>query len=159
MDNNTNSNPAAVEQPIDTHADTGGNGGQGKTFTQEDVNRIVSERLAREREKAIQQPTEKGISEREAALIEREKAIQAKENREQCRAYLKEKNISYKRFDLFLDNLNTDDIESFKKTVDVFGTPYVVTVTTHGAEVAHPPKNMYRSAGADDLSSIFKPKI
>ena len=161
MDNNINSNPAAVEQPADIHADTGGNGGQGKLFTQEDVNRIVSERLAREREKAaLQQPAEntqdKEMSEREAALIEREKAVEAKESRARCIEYLKEKNINEKRFDMFLDNLDTGNVDAFKKAVDIFGEPYVVKTITTGSVVDHPPMN---TGAAAELSSIFKPKI
>ena len=47
-------------------ANPGANGGSGeKTFTQEEVNRIVSDRLARERDKSAQQPQE---DEREKAL-------------------------------------------------------------------------------------------
>ena len=53
-------------------ANPGANGGSGeKTFTQEEVNRIVSDRLARERDKSAQQPQED----------EREKALKAREAR------------------------------------------------------------------------------
>ena len=55
------------------------NGGSSeKMFTQDDVNRIVSERLAREREKLTQQPKED----------EREQALKARENKLDCRDYL-----------------------------------------------------------------------
>ncbi|MDO5783442.1 MAG: DUF4355 domain-containing protein [Eubacteriales bacterium] len=52
------------------------NGGAGKMFTQEDVNRIVSERLARDR-------ANKGTSsdDREAGLNKREAELQAREAR------------------------------------------------------------------------------
>lgn len=68
------------------------NGGQGgKLFTQEEVNRIISDRLAREREKLAQPPKE---DERETALREREKAVEARESRYKCEDYLKEINLS-----------------------------------------------------------------
>lgn len=63
-------------------ANPGANGGSGeKTFTQEEVNRIVSDRLARERDKSAQQPQEG----------EREKALKAREARLDCRDYLDSK--------------------------------------------------------------------
>ena len=50
----------------------------GRTFTQDDVNRIVSERLAHEREKL----------QASARDTEREKALAAREARLDCREYL-----------------------------------------------------------------------
>ena len=50
----------------------------GKMFTQDEVNKIVSDRLAREREKQTQQTA---LDEREKALREREQAFEAKEAR------------------------------------------------------------------------------
>ena len=88
------------------------NGGQGeKMFTQDEVNRIVSERLSREREKLAQQPKE---DEREIALRERERALEARESKNRCEDYLREINMSTKYRDDFLDVLDTSDFDKFK---------------------------------------------
>lgn len=82
-------------------ADPGANGGNGgKTFTQEEVNRIVSERLAREREKPLDE--------------EREKALKARETRLDCRDYLD----SRKYPAALLDTLDSSDVERFKAAAD-----------------------------------------
>ena len=83
-------------------ADPGANGGTGgKTFTQEEVNRIVSERLAREREKLPKDD-------------EREKALKAREARLDCRDYLDSKKYPA----ALLDVLDSSDVEKFKAAVD-----------------------------------------
>ena len=86
-------------------ANTGANGGPGgKVFTQEEVNKIVSDRLAREREKLTQQPQED----------EREKALKAREARLDCRDYLDSKKYP----SALLDVLDCSDVEKFKTAVD-----------------------------------------
>ena len=83
-------------------ADPGANEGTGgKTFTQEEVNRIVSERLAREREKLPKDD-------------EREKALKAREARLDCRDYLDSKKYPA----ALLDVLDYSDEEKFKAAVD-----------------------------------------
>lgn len=74
MNNSGNMNTAANTQP------EGNGSGVQSTFTQEDVNRIVSERLARERAK--NEPTEE---------TKREQALQAREAKLECREYIAEK--------------------------------------------------------------------
>lgn len=82
-------------------ANPGANGGTGgKMFTQEDVNRIVSERLAREREKPIDD--------------ERERNLKAREARLDCRDYLDSKKYPAKLLDL----LDSSDVEKFKSAAD-----------------------------------------
>ena len=82
-------------------AHPGANGGSGgKTFTQEDVNRIVSERLAREREKPVDD--------------ERERNLKAREARLDCRDYLDSKKYPAKLLDL----LDSSDVEKFKSAAD-----------------------------------------
>lgn len=82
-------------------ANAGANGGSdGKMFTQEDVNRIVSERLAREREKPVDD--------------EREKNLKAREARLDCRDYLDSKKYPVKLLDL----LDSSDVEKFKAAAD-----------------------------------------
>lgn len=96
------------EQNINNHstnAPAADNSGQNdKMFTQDEVNRIVSERLNRDREKRLDtQNTES-----------REKALQERESRLSCREYVAEK--KYKS-DL-LDILDTSDVNKFKTAAD-----------------------------------------
>ena len=132
-------------------------GGQGeKLFTQDEVNRIVSERLAREREKLTQQPKE---DERETTLREREKAVEAREARYKCEDYLKGINLSTKYRQDFLDVLDTTDFDTFKKIVDRLGKPFIVTAETRGASVPH-PTGLYNEQSLDaQIARAFKPKI
>ena len=142
------------EQP--TNSTPGVNGGQGseKMFTQDDVNRIVSERLTQERRKLTQQPRE---DEREKALKEREQALAARESRAKCQDYLAEINIHEKYRQDFLEALDTSDFDKFKAAVDRLGKDFMVTEKTVGAVVVHPPANN----GGDDprIAAAFKPKI
>ena len=126
--NGTNSNPE-------------GNGAQEdkKLFTQEEVNRIVSERLNRERTKAEPSEQEK-----------RESDLTARENRLACREYL----IDNKYRMELLDIIDTDDTGKFKKTVEklveIFPeadgkTPYFTTGST--------------GVVSNRIADAFKPKI
>lgn len=76
MDQNNNNNQAMNNNPA---------AGE-KTFTQDDVNRIVSERLARERDKRSTEldEKEKELRQRELAVIAREKLEEAGLNKELC---------------------------------------------------------------------------
>ena len=96
MEENQRDVTAATTHPEDNGA-TGG-----KTFTQDEVNRIVSERLAKERAKA--EPKED----------EREQALKAREARMDCREY-----IAGKKYPVaLLDILDTGNAESFKAMAD-----------------------------------------
>lgn len=148
--NNQNINQQTI------NADPADNGGVGgKMFTQEDVNRIVSERLAREREKLTQPPQE---DEREKALKEREQALAARESKAKCQDYLSEINISEKYRQDFLEALDTSDFGKFKATVDRLGKNFIIKTVTVGADVAHPPANNVESLNAK-IAAAFKPKI
>lgn len=81
-------------------ANPGANGESGKLFTQDEVNRIVSDRLNREREKQTQQPE----------ADEREQALKAREARLDCRDYLDSKSLPA----ALLDVLDCSDVEKFK---------------------------------------------
>ena len=76
---------------------------EGKTFSQEDVNRIVGERLAKEKAK-----NESDWQQRERDLQRRELKMTAKE-------YLNEKNIPVE----LLDALNYTDEETLQKSVEI----------------------------------------
>lgn len=86
-----------------------GKGGQGaKTFTQDEVNRIVSERLARERDKsAVEQAKTDSIEQREKDLSAREAAMS-------CREYIAGKGYP----DSLLEVFDTTDADKFKAQVD-----------------------------------------
>lgn len=146
-----------VNQP-NSNATPADNGGQGvKMFTQDEVNRIVSERLTREREKFTQQPQE---DEREKALREREQAIAARENRYKCEDYLKEANITQRRWSDFLEVLDTSDFDKFKAIVDRLGDPFVLHTVTTGAPTPMPPGNGMGAMSTDEkIAAAFKPKI
>lgn len=74
-----------------------------KTFTQDDVNRIVGERLAKEKNK-----TEQDFSKREQELQQREIHMTAKE-------MLSEKGLSVK----LIDALNCTDMENLEKSISI----------------------------------------
>lgn len=88
---NQNANPAADQ------------GTGGKTFTQEDVNRIVGERLAKEKAK---NSGEADLAKREQELAQRELHMSAKE-------LLSEKGLPVQLFDA----LNCTDEETMKKSI------------------------------------------
>jgi DNA-dependent RNA polymerase auxiliary subunit epsilon len=98
-ENKNNENQQQNTQP----ADNGNNAGS-KMFTQDDVNRIVSERLARDREsRSAQQQND-----------EKENELKARESRLDCREYVKDNNYPVE----LLDILDTSNIERFKEMVE-----------------------------------------
>lgn len=142
----------------------------GRMFTQDEVNRIVSDRLAREREKQTQQTA---LDERENALREREQALEAKEARAAkeaaVRAYYEQKGIVGKALDIAMkgSDAEIDALELADGKVKDYGAidaligglfAGLVSVTiTKGADVANPPVNC--GGGPDRLAEAFKPKI
>ena len=143
MSENTNQN--TQQTTTQTPEGTGG-----KMFTQDEVNKIVSERLARERAKA--EPT---------AIDERETALKAREARLDCRDYLEELSKGGKAASSvlgLLDILDTTDSEKFKQTVSALlelgaFNPQLEPLKIH-------PVDMRGGASPDDLiAAAFKPKI
>lgn len=142
----------------------------GKLFTQDDVNRIVSERLAREREKLTQQTA---LEEREKALREREQAFEAKEARAAktaaVRAYYEKKGVLGKALDIAMKGseheidaleLAEGQVKDFAVIDGLIGGVFAGLVSTtviRGAETAHPPCGV--PANDDRLADAFKPKI
>ena len=122
-------------------ANPGANGGTGgKIFTQEEVNRIVSERLQREREK---QPTED----------EREKALKAREVRLDCRDYLDSKKYPVE----LLDVLDISDVEKFKAAADglVKQFPGISRAGTPPPYAVNTGNNLF--GNPDPIAAAFKP--
>lgn len=157
MNETISTNLNTEQQPTTpTPEDKGGQGG--RTFTQEEVNRIVSDRLAREREKLTQQPQE---DEREKALREREEALEARETRCKCEDYLKEVNLSERYRDSFmklLDVLDKPSFETFAAIVKTVGDPFIVRTIVTGAHTPMPPMNYGGNSDAA-IAAAFKPKI
>ena len=103
MDEITDKN---IEQQPNTQPAENGNQGGGRMFTQQEVDRILKERLARERAKAApQEPTE---------AEKREKDLTARESRLSCRAYLLDNSLPAE----LLDVLDTSDVAKFQRAAD-----------------------------------------
>ena len=145
IDTNTNLN---TNQPATPTPEVSGGQGE-KLFTQDDVNRIVSERLARERAKA--EP---------AAIDERETALKAREARLDCRDYLEELSKGGKAASSvlgLLDILDTTDSEKFKKTVTALLELGAFNPQLEPLKI--PPVDIRGGASPDDLiAAAFKPK-
>ncbi len=150
MNDNNNQN---IQQPDNSTPEV--NGGQNeRMFTQAEVNKIVSDRLARERAKAAEPPV---VDEREKALREREQALEARETRYKCEDYLEEINLHEKYRDDFLKALDTSDFDKFKAIVDILGKPFIVTTVTRGSDPANPVILHTPSVDAG-IAEAFKPK-
>lgn len=128
-------NKSVEQQPTTQPADNGDQGG-GKMFTQDEVNKIVSERLARDREKrATQQDDTK------------EQALKARESKLDCREYLNEKKYPAE----LLDILDTSDVEQFKAAVDKIQAIY--GVNDNRAKFKNPPRFAASSNGGGSLAA------
>lgn len=101
-------NEATQEQNNATRAETSGQD-QGRTFTQEEVNAIVRDRLAREREKNAPQ-----TDEREQEISAREKAVSDRENLLACKEYI----AGYKYPESLLELYSTENADEFKANVE-----------------------------------------
>lgn len=115
----------------------------GKMFTQDEVNRIVSERLARERTKA----------EPSAADL-REQDLKAREALLACRDYLDENQLSKK----FLDVFDHSDPAAFKKKVEQLQELHseLFPVKLIGAKPGQAgPRSPFSH---DPIADAFKPK-
>ena len=99
MSDTMNTNQNTEQQPTTPTPEA--NGGQGeKLFTQADLDRIVGERLAR--------------AKRDRATDDRAAALEARENRLDCRVFLADKKYPPE----LLDILPTADVETFKGSVE-----------------------------------------
>ena len=144
---NTNQN---TELPTTPTPEASGDQGGDRMFTQDDVNRIVSDRLARERAKA--EPT---------AIDERETALKAREARLDCRDWLEELSKGGKAASGvmgLLDILDTGDSEKFKKTVTALlelgaFNPQLELLKIHRVDMRG------RISANDLIAAAFKPKI
>ena len=101
--NQTNTDTAQGQQQAE---------GTGKTFTQEEVNNIISDRLKREREKLSKEQEEK--------LNEREKAIEARE----LRMTATEKLTAAGLPKTLVDALNCSDEETMDKSIEIISQAF-----------------------------------
>ena len=102
------------QQPTTQPADNGNQGGS-KMFTQEEVNQIVRERLARERAKNTPpEPTEE--EKQQQAMEQRMKDLSTRENRFECRSYVADRRLPAELLDLF----DTSDFNEFVRKADTF---------------------------------------
>lgn len=90
-----------------------------KTFTQEDVNRIVSERLAKEKAK-YEANSQAKTQKREAELSKREQELLTRELKATARETLMNKNLPK---DL-LDVVNYSSEEEMNKSIDILAKTY-----------------------------------
>lgn len=100
-----------------------------KTFTQEDVNRIVSERLAKEKAK-YEAASKTSFQDKEAELSKREKDVALREMRATAKEILMNKKLPMELLDVV--NFNSEDdmnksIEILNKTYSPRGVVYHYT--------------------------------
>lgn len=143
-----------------------------KLFTQAQVNDIVRDRLARERERLADDETYRAKYESVLAELNDLKAAQLRQKKEDAyRALLTKANINEKRFPIVIrasgteiDALELDENGAVKNTDKLIErikedwADFVVTVETRGADIAHPPFNMTSCVDAQ-IAEAFKPKI
>lgn len=139
------------QQEPTTHPEDNGASGE-KLFTQEDVNRIVSERLARER------------AAKPAPDAEREQALNAREAKLSCREYIAEKKYPAE----LLEVLDTTNADKFKAAADKL-IEKLPGVMRDPAAIPRPTGRYVNIGGAvpsggnntdrDDIAAAFKPKF
>ena len=106
-----NKDTAAMQENTDgTGQESGGDGNVEKRFTQEDVNRIVKERLAKEKGKGSEELDNRRteLDTRAAELDKRERLLSAREE-------LKKNGFP----DYLADLINTESEESIKTSIDL----------------------------------------
>ncbi len=153
MDNNDNKAQNAAQQSQQpsgnaTPAGTGEPAATEKTFTQDEVNQIISERLKRERAKT------------EPPDDSKEKELSERESRLDCREYIDNKGYPKELLNLF----DTSNIETFKGSVEnlIKAFPSIVgTKATGGTGSPCPPggfnfpRQRQLSKGKDPVSDAF----
>lgn len=130
--------------------------GTGKTFTQEEVNNIIRERLSRVKDAAAEQNERTAaLDKREAEIQAREAEMQRKESRAACAEICKEKGAK----ESILDLLDTSDPEKFGKLLDEL-TDYGEALYDEKMKKLGIPKFMNRTGnhGSPEVFDPFKPK-
>lgn len=110
-------------------------GAEERTFTQEEVNRIVSDRLAKERA-------------RQTAPTERELALDARESRLTCREYL----VNTGGPSVLLEALDTADPAAFREKVEMLRAAGILA-ETHRNSALHSGAERPRRTGMNFQNS------
>lgn len=143
-----NTDTTNIQQPVTTPTpEVSGDQDGARTFTQDEVNRIVSERLARDRADRAAAPS---------PADEREQALKAREARMDCRDYLDSKKYPA----ALLDVLDTSDVDRFKAAADLLieKFPAIVGDVHPAAPVPQIVLPTGRGATPDPIAAAFKPK-
>lgn len=144
----------------------------GKLFTQEQVNQIVSDRLAREREKLADGNEYKAKYEAIKTELEGMKATQLHQQKEAAyRDLLAKANVSAKRVATVMkasatevDALELDesgkavDADKLIESIKTEWADFVETVEIKGADTPYPPF-VTVTRPEDEIANAFKPKI
>lgn len=134
-----------TQQPENTTQPEDNGAPAGKTFTQDEVNKIISERLTRERSKAEPDPSEL-----------RDKELTARENTLTCKEFLSEKGYPA----ALLDILDTTSSDVFKQKVEKLLEAFPALDPKVGGKTPIATGSTMRSgsAGFDPIAEAFKRK-
>lgn len=150
-----------IQQPQQPNADPAATGeNKGKLFTQDEVNRIVSERLNREREKAAQATAQTAEPAPDDDIARRRAELTAAENRVKCKEFL----LDNKQYPAaLLDLYDTTDFEAFKANAEKLLKAFPKLRESGGIRVNSGPFLTYGDTGVcsepDPIASVFKPKF
>ena len=145
----------------------------GRMFTQDEVNKIVSDRLAREREKLADEDSYRAKYEALSKELESIKAAQARQQKEDAyRALLNQAGISAKRIATVvkasaaeIDALELDssgravDADKLIDSIKGEWADFIPVTRTEGAPTPNPPTYGYTPSADDKIADAFKPKI
>lgn len=152
-----------IQQPQQPNADPAATGeNKGKLFTQDEVNRIVSERLNREREKAAQAAAQAAEPAPDDDTARRMAELTEAENRIKCKEFM----LDNKQYPAeLLDLYDTKDFEAFKasaeKLLEVFpqlGSRAASSGGT-GSKGSFPRCRESYTDEESALKAVFKPKF
>ena len=147
-----------VQQPQQPNADPAATGeNKGKLFTQDEVNRIVSERLNREREKAAQAAAQAAEPAPDDDTARRRAELTEAENRVKCKEFL----LDNKHPAALLDLYDTKDFEAFKSHVEKLlkAFPLISTGGGTGSRGFFPINREKYTDEKSALDAVFKPKF
>lgn len=176
-----NDNETKTTQQTTTTPTPEVNGGE-RLFTQDEVNRIVSDRLARERERLADNNEYRALYEAAKKELEDLRTAQTRKAKEAvfrtlAKAALDPEGTGYVRdsrlntvvkaalIDGVIDGMELDDdgnakdADQLKKDIASAWPDYIVFTTTHGADIAHPPVYAMRPTVDAQIAEAFKPKI
>lgn len=157
-----NTQDADIQQPQQPNADPAATGeNKGKLFTQDEVNRIVSERLNRERERAAQAAAQATETAPDDDTARRRAELTEAENRIKCKEFL----LDNKHPAALLDLYDTKDFEAFKSHIEKLLKAFPQIGSCAGSPGGTGSKGNFprsRESYTDEksaLDAVFKPKF